>query len=92
MALILTKIRRKFSQNQYIFSQHVDDKLESLNLKPKDIEAVLKNGEVVETQANDERGDRYVIIGYATDDIELEVVCRFTLDEKVLFITCYDLY
>lgn len=88
----IQRIRRKVSNNQFIISSHVRDKLRSLQLNVEDIKIVVKYGEYIRTLTDDPRGARYVIVGKATDDIDLELVCRFEENGKVLFITCYDLY
>jgi hypothetical protein len=92
MASILIKIRQKVREGKFILTDHVERKLESLALESSDLNIVLKNGRITETLTHDERGARYVIIGEASDDIALELVCRFTNNGKVVFVTCYDLY
>ncbi len=92
MASILIKICQKVREGKFILTDHVESKLESLALEPSDLNIVLKNGRITETLTHDPRGARYVIIGEASDDIALELVCRFTDDGKVVFVTCYDLY
>jgi hypothetical protein len=92
MASILIKIRQKVREGKFILTDHVERKLESLALESSDLNIVLKNGRITETLTHDPRGARYVIIGKASDEIELELVCRFTDDGKVVFVTCYDLY
>ncbi len=89
----LELIKKKMRAGEFYHRTHIYDKLYEINSKfrlkltPIDVEFSILNGELVEILDNDERGRRYVIEGYATEDTLLETVCR--IEDEVVIITVY---
>ena len=91
---ILEIIRQKLLSREYIFREHIYDKLEEINriygtnLTIDDVKDVILGGELIEILDKDERGTRYVIGGMASDDqTDLEIVCR--IKNNLVIITVY---
>jgi hypothetical protein len=56
-----------------------------------DIEKVVATGRIRRRFKSEPRGIRYEIVGAATDDREVAVICRLKATGKLLFITTYAL-
>ena len=56
-----------------------------------DIERVIATGRIKRRFTRDPRGARYEVIGTATDEREVAVICRIKETGKLLFITTYAL-
>ena len=56
-----------------------------------DIERVIATGSIRRRFTRDPRGMRYEIIGTATDEREVAVICRLKETGKLFFITTYAL-
>ena len=56
-----------------------------------DIERVVATGRIRRRFKRDLRGIRYEIVGTATDQREIGVICRIKETGKLLFITTYEL-
>jgi len=94
---ILDIISRLVLDGNYIFREHIEDKLSEINyrrslyLTTDDVLSVLLTGYLVEVLDNDERGRRYLINGTALDNLtELEIVCR--IEGNLIIITVYETY
>ncbi|CAN5497995.1 hypothetical protein BH10ACI1_BH10ACI1_13120 [soil metagenome] len=87
---ILNRVKSKISRGEYEFTRHcLFDKLPTYNFTTDDILNAVFTCEKVIKQTDDIRGTRYVIVGYALNGVEIEVICRF-FDNKIIFITIYD--
>ena len=56
-----------------------------------DIENVIATGRIRRRFTRDPRGARYEVVGKATDEREIAVICRIKETGKLLFITTYAL-
>ena len=54
-----------------------------------DIETVIATGRIRRRFAHDLRGIRYEVVGTATDQRRVAVICRLKETGKLLFITTY---
>jgi len=54
-----------------------------------DIERVIATGKISRRFTRDPRGARFEIVGKATDDRDVAVICRLKETGKLLFITAY---
>lgn len=87
----IQRIRQKILNSEFVFSVHtLLDKLSELNWTTEDVINGILNGEIIEKLTGDPRGTRYVILGSAIDDREIEIVCRFRADRKLIIITAYE--
>ena len=56
-----------------------------------DIERVVATGRIRRRFTRDPRGARYEIVGSATDERSIAIICRLKETGKLLFITTYAL-
>jgi len=56
-----------------------------------DIERVIATGRIRRRFTRDPRGARYEVVGTATDERKVAVICRIKETGKLLFITTYAL-
>ena len=56
-----------------------------------DIESVIATGLIRRRFKRDQRGIRYEVVGNATDERKVAVICRIKETGKLLFITTYAL-
>ena len=61
------------------------------NLMFPDIEMAIAHGRIRRRFTRDPRGTRYEVVGPATDEREIGVICRIKSTGKLLFITTYAL-
>ena len=94
---ILDIISRLILDGNYIFSKHIQDKLDEINQRRKlylttdDVLAVLLTGDLVGVLDNDKRGRRYLIAGTGLKNLtELEISCR--IEGNLIIITVYEAY
>ncbi len=88
---IIRRIRQKILRDEFVFSVHTTlDKLPELDLNTKDVISAIFNGEIIEKLTDDRRGTRYVILGFAAGNREIEIVCRFRADNQLIIITVYE--
>ena len=86
---ILTRIRRAVREKRYQVTDHALEEADADNLTLDDILDILLNGDLDSTYTDDPRGPRYVIRGDMGED-EVDVVCRFRSDGKLLIIITVD--
>ena len=70
----------------HFFEEMADD-----NLTLADIELAISSGRIRRRFTRDPRGTRYEIVGHATDEREIAIICRIKETGKLLFITTYAL-
>ena len=83
--IILNRIQRAVLNGDYIFTDHALEEAEADDLLVQDIIDVLLIGYIEVIYTDDPRGARYVVRG-DLDDVEVDVVCRFRKDGKLLII------
>jgi hypothetical protein len=87
---IIQKIRQKVQRGEVFFSEHAYDELKADYFSTLDAIRAIMNGKVIEKLTYDHRGTRYVILGTATDNREIEIVCRFHESGNLIIITGYE--
>ncbi len=89
MAVVDT-IREKVRNHEYEFTiPHFFEEMANDDLTFADVEMVIANGKIKRRFTRDPRGTRYEIVGPATDDRRVAVICRIKGTGKLLFITAY---
>ena len=89
---IIHMIRQKVADGEYEFTLlHLFEEMADDNLVFPDIEMAIAHGHIRRRLTRDPRGTRYEIIGPATDEREIAVICRIKTTGKLLFITTYTL-
>lgn len=79
-------------QGEYEFAiPHFFEEMANDDLLFADIESAIASGRIRRRFRRDLRGIRYEIVGSATDQREIAVVCRLKETGKLLFITTYAL-
>lgn len=77
---------------EYEFAMpHFFEEMENDDLLFADIERAIATGRIRRRFRRDLRGIRYEIVGTATDEREVGVICRLKETGKLLFITTYAL-
>jgi hypothetical protein len=70
---------------------HFFEEMANDDLLFADIETAIATGRIRKRFRRDPRGLRYEIVGAATDEREIAVICRLKETGKLLFITTYAL-
>jgi hypothetical protein len=79
-------------QGEYEFAiPHFFEEMANDDLLFADIESAITTGRIRRRFRRDSRGIRYEIVGSATDQREIAVICRLKETGKLLFITTYAL-
>ncbi len=87
---VIQRIRDKVNRGEFFFSEHSYDELKADYLTTKDAISAIMNGRVERKLTHDYRGTRYVIVGFAADGREMELVCRFHESRHLIIITAYE--
>ncbi|MBN1311719.1 MAG: DUF4258 domain-containing protein [Anaerolineae bacterium] len=82
---ILIRIRRAVREGRYDFTDHLLEEAAADGLTTDDVLHVLLAGALDSTYGDDPRGPRYVVRG-DVDVAEVDVVCRFDRDGRVVII------
>ena len=82
---LLKRIHKAIRERRYIFTDHAIEEAQDDGILLSDIIAVLLHGEIDSVYTEDIRGTRYVIRG-DVNHFEVDVVCRFRSDGKLLII------
>jgi hypothetical protein len=89
---IVDIIREKTRNGEYEFAiPHFFEEMSNDDLVFADIERVIATGRIRRRFRRDPRGIRYEIVGTATDEREVAVICRLKETGKLLFVTTYAL-
>lgn len=70
---------------------HFFEEMANDDLLFADIERVIATGRIRRRFRRDIRGVRYEVVGNATDEREVAIICRLKETGKLLFITTYAL-
>ena len=85
-------MRRKVRDSEYEFViPHFLEEMVNDDLLFADIERAIATGRIRRRFKRDLRGTRYEIVGTATDERKVAVICRLKETGKLLFITTYAL-
>ena len=84
-AEVLARIRQAVREKRYQMTDHALEEADADDLTLDAILDVLLNGALDSTYTDDPRGSRYVIRGDVQEN-EVDVVCRFRQDGKLLII------
>ena len=89
---ILQEIQSKMVNGEYEFAiPHFFEEMAEDDLILPDIEMAIAHGYIRRHFTRDPRGTRYEIVGPATDEREIAVICRINNTGKLLLITTYAL-
>ena len=87
---IIDVIRERVRDGEYEFAiPHFFEEMANDDLVFADIETVIATGRIRRRFTRDPRGARYEIVGAATDERKVAVICRIKETGKLLFITTY---
>ena len=88
---LFEKIRDAIVSGEYDLTRHAIDEMAEDRLSIFDVEHAFLSGEIIKIEADDPRGPRYTIVGFAEDGkTEVGVVGRFTETSIYLIITVYE--
>jgi hypothetical protein len=89
---IIDTIRQKVADGEYEFTlPHFFEEMANDNLIFPDIEMAIAHGHIRRSFTRDPRGTRYEVVGPATDERIIAIICRIKTTGKLLFITTYAL-
>ena len=89
---VLQEIQRLMAEGEYEFAiPHFFEEMVDDDLILPDIEMAIAQGYIRQQFTRDPRGTRYEIVGPATDEREIAVICRIKSTGKLLLITTYAL-
>jgi len=87
---ILQRIQEKVTSLQYVMTLHAEEEMNDDNLTIYDIEQSILTGEIMERQKDQVTAElKYRIRGTSEDGIEVEVIAKLSLMEKLVIITVY---
>ena len=88
----IDKIRKKVINKEYEFTiPHFFEEMAADEIEFADVKKALATGRIRQKFTIDPRGTRYEIVGRATDEREIGIICRIKSTGKLLFITVYAL-
>lgn len=85
---VLNRIKSKIAREEVEYTKHIYDNLEVLELKNEDINHTIYTCEEIIKEV-DLFSTKYVILGYARDDMPTKVVCTFR-NEVLIFISIHE--
>ena len=85
---VLNRIKLKIVREEVNYSSHVLDNLDNLNLTKDDINHTIFTCEEIKKEV-DLISTKYVILGYALNDMPTKVVCAFR-NELLIFISIHE--
>ena len=87
---LIARLRKKIKDGDYEFViPHFFEQMAEDGLIFSDIEMAIRRGRIRRKFTRDPRGTRYEVVGRASDDREIAVVCRIKSTGKLLLITTY---
>jgi ABC-type multidrug transport system ATPase subunit len=88
--LSIAQIRQLVRKLRYVVASHCSDELEDDNLTILDLESIVLTGTIKEIQRDRRtRESKYVIEGRTLEGFQTEVVAKFGLGGRLIFITVY---
>lgn len=85
----LARMRKAIRGQRYRISAHANVEMSEDDLTAGDVENVILTGRIARKFSHDPRGTRYEVLGFAVDDRQAHVVCRFLSGAELLIITAY---
>jgi len=83
-------IRQKIRAGKYIISFTHTEKMRLRKIEAEEIENAILNGTIIEPYPDDPRGASCLVLGFATVDKPLHVICGRLEEDEILIITAYE--
>jgi len=83
-------IRAKVRTGKYIISFTHTEKVRLRKIEAEEIEEAICNGTIIEPYPDDPRGASCLVLGFATRDRPLHVICARLEEDEILIITAYE--
>ncbi len=83
-------IRRKVRAGKYIVSFTHTEKVRLRMIDAEEIEEAIYEGTIIEPYPDDPRGASCLILGFASGDRPLHVICGKIEEDEILIITAYE--
>jgi len=83
-------IRAKVKAGNYIISFTHTEKMRARKIEAEEIEESIYNGMIIEPYPDDPRGASCLILGFASLDRPLHVICGRLEEDEILIITTYE--
>mgnify|MGYP001201151593 CR=1 FL=1 len=88
----LKLMRAKIRADQYIMSEHADEKMDEEDLAIHDVECAILSGAVQERQKDRQSGEwKYRVRGESADGAPVEVIAKISPSGKLVVVTAYRL-
>lgn len=87
---ILRQMKEKIRSRQYVMTLHAEEEMDDDQLSLFDIERAILTGSIVERQQDHQTGEwKYLILGQSVHGIDLTVVGKLSVTDKLVIITVY---
>ena len=83
-------IREKGRAGRYIVSFTHTEKVRLRKIEAEEIEEAIYEGTIIEPYPDDPRGASCLILGFASGDRPLHVICGKIEEDEILIITAYE--
>lgn len=83
-------IQEKVRADKYIISFTHTEKVRLREIEAEEIENAIFSGTIIEPYPDDPRGASCLVLGFATRDKPLHVICGRLEEDEVLIITAYE--
>ena len=83
-------IREKVRAGKYIISFTHTEKVRLRKIEAEEIENAIFSGTIIEPYPDDPRGASCLVLGFATRDKPLHVICGRLEEDEILIITAYE--
>jgi hypothetical protein len=83
-------IREKVRAGKYIISFTHTEKVRLRKIEAEEIENAIFSGTIIEPYPDDPRGASCLVLGFATRDKPLHVICGRLEEHEILIITAYE--
>jgi hypothetical protein len=83
-------IREKVRSREYVVTYHARIEMNNDNLSIFDVERGVLNGSILERQKDELSNEwKYRIIGKTINNIDIEIICKLSITNKLVIITVY---
>ena len=87
---IRDKMRDLIRSLDYVMTIHGEEEMENDNLSILDVENAVLTGDVIERQRDESNAEsKYLVTGKTLDDLNVTVVAKLGLADKLVIITVY---
>lgn len=87
---ILRQMRERIRMRIYVMTTHAEDEMNDDNFSIFDVERAILTGQIIERQQDHDTGEwKYLVSGQSEHGIEMVVVGKISVTDKLVIITVY---